>query len=74
MIQVLYFTSIKWDVDPSRIFMPLGADMRKRTRFGILIGIDGRNSFSLRQLQWLRRARWGRLWSLPRETGLFFEG
>jgi hypothetical protein len=29
MIQVLYFTSIKWDVDPSRIFMPLGADMRR---------------------------------------------
>jgi hypothetical protein len=29
MIHVLYFTSIKWDVDPSRIFMPLGADMRR---------------------------------------------
>ena len=28
MIQVLYFTSIIWDVDPSRIFMLLGADMR----------------------------------------------
>jgi hypothetical protein len=27
MIQVLYFTSIKWDLNPSRIFMSLGADM-----------------------------------------------
>ena len=74
MIQVLYFTSIKWDLDPSPIFMSLGADMPSAARFGILIGIDGRDTLTLRQLQWLRRPRWGRLWSLPRQTGLFFEG
>ena len=43
MIRVLYLTSIKWDVDPSRIFMPLGAD----TRRALDLEFD---SFSLRQL------------------------
>jgi len=73
MIQVLYFTSIKWDLKPSRIFMSLGADMPSAARFGILIGIDGRDSFSLRQLAMAAARAVGACDRYPGRLGYFLK-